>query len=240
MQNGINFQDIDECTKSYMKLIKPYHGLKKKEEHELLSKYKLNNDIESRNKVVTSNLKYTCKLANNFRNKGIPFSHLISEANSALLYAIEKFDMSQNVKLITYAKWWINQRLTDLIEKNNKMQAEDLPTENNDQLLDDNINYAQEYIGELDYENEAFSEEEQTKDVISKNEIVTFLLSQFSERESDIINMKYGRFPYEKEYTLDEIGKKYSMSKERVRQIINSMFKRLRSTVLLHESLMTR
>ena len=55
------------------------------------------------------------------------------------------------------------------------------------------------------------------------------------ERESDMINMYYGRLGY-KEYTLEQIGKKYKLTKERVRQIIEKAFRKLRSEAMVMDS----
>ena len=110
--------DIDACAKSYMKDLKNFKPLNKDDEHSLIKSYKKNHDLDARNKLITSNLKYTCKIANKFRNRGIPFSYLISEANDALMYAIDKFDESKDVKIMSYARWWINQHLHKLTENN--------------------------------------------------------------------------------------------------------------------------
>ena len=227
--------DIDDTTKKYMKEIKPYTSLKKDEEHKLLKAYKKNHDISARNKLVTSNLKYTCKLANQYRNRGIPFSHLISEANEALLYAIEKFDEKKDVKLMSYAKWWINQRINALFDERNKMPEDDLPTEHDSQLLDDNADYAQDYSSENDYINSAFFDDTEDNER-DTNIMLSELYSKLNEREIDIINMRFGRYPYEKEYTLEEIGKKFNLTKERVRQIMEKALTKMRSQAMLIDS----
>ena len=46
------------------------------------------------------------------------------------------------------------------------------------------------------------------------------LLNFLNEKEKDIIKMNYGIFPYEKEFKLKEIGEKYKIRIEKVRQII--------------------
>ena len=227
--------DIDDTAKKYMKEIKPYTSLKKDEEHKLLKAYKKNHDLSARNKLITSNLKYTCKLANKYRNRGVPFSHLISEANEALFYAIEKFDDKQDVKLMSYAKWWINQRLNALIDDYKKMPTDDLPTEHDSQQLNDNVNYAQEYDMENEYINSAFLNDEDEYDKDTKV-IIDELYNKLDEREIDIVNMKFGRSPYEKEYTLEEIGQKYKLTKERVRQIFEKAMTKMRSQAMLMDN----
>ena len=230
--NNVVF-DIDECVKSYMKNIKPFTALKKDEEHKLLVAYKQNNDLEARNKLITSNLKYTCKLANQYRNRGIPFSHLISEANAALMYAIDKFDETQDVKLMSYAKWWIMRKMDMLIEEKNKMPEDELPTEHDDQLLDDNVDFYQEYGNSSEYENIAFVEDEILEEKNDNNIMISQLLANLSDREVDIIKMRFAIGDYEKEYTLEEIGDKYNLTKERVRQIMEKAFTKMRSYAMM-------
>jgi RNA polymerase sigma-32 factor len=99
--------DIDECVENYFKNLKQFKPLKKEEERKLIEAYKLRNDISARNKLIEHNLRYACQLANGYRNKGLSFGDLISEANNGLIDAIEKYDVNQDVKLISYSKWWI-------------------------------------------------------------------------------------------------------------------------------------
>lgn len=49
-----------------------------------------------------------------------------------------------------------------------------------------------------------------------------------NEKERDIIRMRYGFHPYVKPYKLHEIGEKYGISRERVRQLESRALKRLR------------
>lgn len=230
--NPTNY-DIDECAKSYMRDINKYTSLKKEEEHRLINAYRENNDVEARNKLITSNLKYTCKIANKYRNRGVPFSNLISEANDALLYAIDKFDTSKDTKLISYAQWWINQYLHKLTEKNVESLEDDLPTERDSQMLDDNVDYSQDYSYEYDYNNTAFVEDDRIEEANDTNLFIEQLYSDLSDREIQIINMRYGRYPYEQEFTLEEIGDELNLTKERVRQILEKSITKMRSQAML-------
>ncbi|HHU46459.1 MAG TPA: RNA polymerase sigma factor RpoD/SigA [Bacteroidales bacterium] len=61
------------------------------------------------------------------------------------------------------------------------------------------------------------------------------VLSSLSEKERDIIKLFYG-INSTHEYTLDEIGDKYDLSRERVRQIKERALKRLRQTCTRQEA----
>lgn len=62
--------------------------------------------------------------------------------------------------------------------------------------------------------------------------MVDNILSKLTEKESDIIKKYYGIG--EERLNLEEIGKKYSITKERVRQIVEATFRKMRSEALLN------
>ena len=50
-------------------------------------------------------------------------------------------------------------------------------------------------------------------------EDVERLLGYLTEREADVVRRRYGLAPYDESATLDEIGKAYGVTRERIRQI---------------------
>jgi RNA polymerase primary sigma factor len=61
--------------------------------------------------MVRRNLKYVVTVANKYRGMGISLQDLIEEGNIGLIQAAKRFDVSRNVKFITYAVWWIKQAI---------------------------------------------------------------------------------------------------------------------------------
>lgn len=226
MENDVT--EIDDTVKEYMKTLKGFKSLSKEEEHELLESYRKHNDVAARNKLITSNLKYACKLASGYRGRGIPFSELISEANDGLIHAIDEFDIERDVKLFSYAKWWIMQRMQDAIDKKNKYHMEDLPVDTESQTLNDDDVLIKECNRNEEFVDEIFNyEEPDTK------KIITQLLDILGEREREIIKMYYG-IGYSKSHNLEEVGEAFNLTKERIRQIIEKSFLKLRSEALLN------
>lgn len=60
------------------------------------------------------------------------------------------------------------------------------------------------------------------------------LMTQLTEREANIIRYRYGLYDG-KAHTLEETGKKYKLTRERIRQIEKDVMKRLRAYASAHE-----
>jgi len=73
---------------------------------------------------------------------------------------------------------------------------------------------------------------EPAQNVLEKKELserIIEMLETLSTRECDVLMMRYGLGPYKNHtYTLEEIGKKYKITRERIRQIESRAIKRLR------------
>lgn len=99
---------------SYFKDINKYKPLDTEELNNLVIKAQ-KGDIKARNKVVNSNLKFVVTIAKQFQNRGIPLMDLISSGAEGLIKAVERFDVSRNVKFLSYAVWWIKQAIYNSI-----------------------------------------------------------------------------------------------------------------------------
>lgn len=109
----------DRALQSYLKQISKIKPLSREKESELAVKAK-DGDKKAIEKLVTSNLKFVVKIAAKYQNRGLTLAELISEGNMGLIKAIEKFEPEQHNKLISYAVWWIRQKiLFALAEKTN-------------------------------------------------------------------------------------------------------------------------
>lgn len=234
MSNVANLE-IDSTVKNYFDSLKSYKPLTKIEERELIQKYRLHNDLNARNKLITANLRYACQLANKYRNRGISYSELISEANNGLIESIDRFDLSQDVKLISYSKWWIMQKMQIALEKKGQMPQSELPTDNEPQIEEAEEDEAATVCNSNPKDETFLIETEEAEEEETTMEFIEKVLSIVSEREADIINMYYGRCGY-KENTLEEIGEKYNLTKERVRQIMEAAFRKIRAESMVVDS----
>ncbi|MFA7544074.1 MAG: sigma-70 family RNA polymerase sigma factor, partial [Candidatus Cloacimonadaceae bacterium] len=110
----------DEALQAYLQDISKFDSLSKEEEYELGIKAK-EGDQEAINRLIQSNLKFVAKVAAKYQGRGLSLSELISEGNIGLIRAIEKFDPSKDVKLISYAIWWIKQRILQALSEKSSL-----------------------------------------------------------------------------------------------------------------------
>ncbi len=109
----------DQSLQQYLQEIAKTKTLKREEERKLAVRAK-KGDQEAIRKLIESNLKFVVSIAAKYQNRGLSLSELISEGNLGLIKGIEKFDPDMDYKLISYAVWWIRQRiLFALAEKTN-------------------------------------------------------------------------------------------------------------------------
>lgn len=225
-------QQTDYCREIqiYFDDINKYKPLLKKEE-KLIGKRIKAGDRAAIEKLITSNLKFVVSIAKNYKNYGVPFSDLIAEGNIGLVRAAYKFDYKRDIKFISYAVWWIRQSIQEYIKKvtiNNTKELSDIRVNSNCASVDENGNDLSDnkIVPNTLYDDESNDLDEYRKSSVNK------LLECLSHRESDIISSYFGLNDTE-DLTLEEIGVKYNLTKERVRQIKEKALRKLRVNVLL-------
>lgn len=218
--------DFERSSIDYFKDINKFSPLSREEEHSLWEKYKKENDMSARDKIIKSNLKFVASVAKPYIGMGLSYSDLIAEGNLGLIKALDKFDYEKGYKTISYSVWWIRQNILEALKKRNIidgdeiMPSEDFDEENNIDE-DDNITL-EKYIDNFNF------------DALQQNDessVVKSLIETLTEREQKVISDYYG-FDSKDEMTLEEIGKEMGLTKERIRQIKESALKKLRTEAL--------
>ena len=92
--------------------------LEKEEEFYLIHNWRETRNKKSLEKILNAYLRLVVSYAKKYRNYGIPVEDLIHEGIIGIMHALNKFDLSKNFRLSTYASWWIRAVMQDYILKN--------------------------------------------------------------------------------------------------------------------------
>ena len=107
--------DRTENTIRFLKDVKDYPTLTKEEAIEWFKKYKYGDKKESdmaRDYLMLCNQRLVLAAAKKWA-KTDSYMDYVNEANFGLLEAIERFDITKDVKLSTYAMWFIKRAINN-------------------------------------------------------------------------------------------------------------------------------
>ena len=230
-------------------------------------------DKVAEEKLIKANLRFVVSVAKQFQNQGLSLGDLINEGNIGLIKAAQRFDVTRGFKFISYAVWWIKQRIMQAIvdqqrvvrlplnrvnlltqiskaSKDLEREFERKPsTEELAKYLDrstDEVSFTLQKSGrQISFDAPLANDNESNSrllDIIPDNQhkfpdselMVESLksdiknyLTQLTEREAEVIKLSYG-IEYENSATLEEIGEKFNLTRERIRQIKEKALGKLR------------
>lgn len=159
---------------------------------------------EIKRRMIRSNLRLVVAVAKKHAYGGRNLFELISDGNVSLMRAVEKFDYSRGFKFSTYASWAIIKNF-----------ARTIPAENTHQ---DRFVTGHELAFEMAPDERANAGEverqhERMATAIDK------ILERLEDRERKVIIYRYGLEKNIKAETLEEVGSRFGVTKERIRQI---------------------
>jgi RNA polymerase sigma-32 factor len=64
-------------------------------------------DEAAAGQLVSSHLGFVVHIARRYRRFGLPLNDLVQEGTIGLIHAVRRFDPGRNIRLCTYAAWWI-------------------------------------------------------------------------------------------------------------------------------------
>ena len=201
----------------------------------------MNNVLLNQEEMLLANQKLITYVARNYLNCGLDMDDLISYGQIGLIKAVEGFKPELGYQFSTYAMPWIRQAIRRGLEVNGSLIR--IPYETREKLekenkgitvtsLDAPINDDGTTVEEGISDENAYSPEESVV-IEERNAILNGELEKLSDRECDVLKLRNG---YDGEcWTLEEIGRKYNISKERVRQIEKKALMKLRRNIRIQE-----
>jgi RNA polymerase primary sigma factor len=209
-----------------------------------------NGDTDAIDKLVKSNLKFVISVAKEYQGLGMSLPDLISDGNLGLIKAAKRFDPTRGFRFISYAVYWIRQSIMQSLNDNSRMirlpaniinkihqlskktlgESDDEPSpyptcvslnttindttayELGDMIADETI----DKLDVLEYETEKLKK------------AITNTLNCLNDRERGIIECYFGINTECEPMTLEAIGDRYNLTKERIRQIKEKAIRRLR------------
>jgi len=167
-----------------------------------------------KNRLVKSNLRLVVNIAKRHIGRVSNFFELVSDGNISLMRAVEKFDYGRGFKFSTYASWAVIKNYARSIpEENYRLDRfmtgkEELLEASKDLRID-----GDEGIRELDS---------------SVKESIEEVLEQLTPREREVIERRFGLGGGPGPQTLAQVGRRFGVTKERVRQIEGKALDKLR------------
>lgn len=166
-------------------------NMTKEEERELIQKAQ-NNDRDAMKWLLLAHKNYIYKIAHEtalkYKNCKIEIDDLFTEGTLGLMTAIQRFDLSMDNKLLTYAAWYIRQRIQDYIKKE--------LNEQNSLSLDEELNNEGSFHDFIsDTKNQ--SPEEQFEKQIAREKFLASILDHMNiltEKEKKVVSLKYGLY----------------------------------------------
>jgi RNA polymerase primary sigma factor len=173
----------------------------------------LEESVTIKNFLIRSNLRLVVSIAKKHMRPNTNFFEMVSDGNMSLLRAIEKFDFSRGNKFSTYASWAIMKNF-----------ARTIPAEHT--LLDRYKTGADEvFLMSSDNRGDQAQAERQNQ---TQHEILMRILERLDPREKEILLLRFGLRPGDEPKTLEEVGHRFGVTKERARQLEARGLKKLR------------
>jgi RNA polymerase primary sigma factor len=222
------------------------------EQETALAKRIQEGDEDAIEELIKCNLKFVISVAKQYQGLGLSLADLISDGNVGLIKAATRFDPSRGFRFISYAVHWVKQSIKQSLNDNsrmirlpaniiteiaqfNKKTPEDI-NEDEEKIYPSCVSLnapigpdfhgaelgdviADETIDKLDV---LEYETEKLKKAVNKT------LSCLNDRERGIIECYFGLNTQCEPMTLEAIGDRYDLTKERIRQIKEKAIRRLR------------
>lgn len=171
---------------------------------------------ELKQRIIKANLRLVISIAKKHVGWTPQFFEIISDGNVSLMRAVEKFDYSRGNKFSTYATWAIA-----------KNYARSIPEEH--------YRYSRYVTGQDELLEQATRDTEEeglcTGDRERVREIIDEGISKLPDREREIVSHHFGLTSDGSHMTLEQLGQRFGVTKERIRQLEKRALQKLREVL---------
>jgi RNA polymerase primary sigma factor len=242
-------EDNASTLSAYLRELAKLPRLSVEEERELGRRIQEVHDEAALTRLVEANLRFVVSYAKRYRGLGVSFLDLIHEGNLGLIEAAKRFDPSRNVKFITYAVWWVREAMMHALSDSTRAFSfppklfATLRSGPEDVSLNEPVGGrsagaandapGRELADLLPQDQTAVDDE-----MIHQSDLdeLTSALSDLDGKEREIVRLRFG-LEDDQEHTLQEIGDRLHLSRERVRQIESRAKEKLRRSAKLRSHL---
>lgn len=154
-----------------------------------------------KNDILRANLRLVVSIARRHVGRSPHFFETVSDGNLSLMRAVEKFDYSRGFKFSTYASWAVMRNYARTIPE--QVYQSRLVTGADEVLTNTAARQDAAADGVLD----------------AARQLIARGLAVLTDRERDVVVRHYGLDEGSSPQTLDQIGRLFGVTKERVRQI---------------------
>jgi RNA polymerase primary sigma factor len=228
-------------------------------------------DIVALERLTKANLRFVVSVAKQYQHFGLSLGDLINDGNLGLIRAAKRFDETRGFKFISYAVWWIRQRILQGLAEHSRVVRLPLNRVGSlSKMLKTFSSLEQKYQREPSVQEVADSLGTTTEDITNsqtisvrhlsidapfavgeENSLLEVLtdpdvkspdsvlisdsmrididraLRTLSVREAQVLSLYFG-LNGESSMTLEELGARFNITRERVRQIKEKATRRLR------------
>lgn len=183
---------------------------------------KMKDCTESKNLLIEHNLRLVVYISKKFENTGIGIEDLISIGTIGLIKAINSFNSDKNIKLATYASRCIENEILMYIRKNSNSRSDisidepiNVDWDGNELLLSDILS------ADCDSVNANIELREEKR-------LILKAVSSLSDREAEIVKLRFGLTSDGEEKTQKEIADKLGISQSYISRIEKKVMDRLK------------